>query len=120
MIRSREKRNRRPRRARRHEGLLDHRVEPLPLLVRILARRAAREQFEREVAADREAQPEVTLHRRSPSTPDTRRTTSAKRRSRTSSGYAGSSRLARGGRSLRRSPITRSRAPPFCVPDSRH
>jgi hypothetical protein len=32
------------------------------MLVRILARQAARERFERELAADREAQPEVTLH----------------------------------------------------------
>ena len=40
----------------------DHRDEPLRVLVRILARQAARERFEREVAAEREAQPEVTLH----------------------------------------------------------
>lgn len=34
----------------------------LRMLVRVLARQAARERFEREVAADREAEPEVTLH----------------------------------------------------------
>ncbi len=62
MIRSREKRNRRPRRARRQGAPRDHRNEPLLLLVRVLARQAARERFEREVAADHEAQPEVTLH----------------------------------------------------------
>jgi hypothetical protein len=62
MIRSREKRNRRPRRARRHEALHDHRDEPLRLLVRILARQAARERFEREAEAERDIPPEVTLH----------------------------------------------------------
>jgi hypothetical protein len=62
MIRSREKRNRRPRRARRHVVPHDHCDEPLRLLVRVLARQAARERFEREVAAERETQPEVTLH----------------------------------------------------------
>ena len=36
--------------------------EPLHVLVRVLARQAARERFEREVAAERETQPEVTLH----------------------------------------------------------
>jgi site-specific DNA recombinase len=46
------------------------------MLVRALARQAARERFEREVAAERETQPEVTLHWRSPSTPGIRRTTS--------------------------------------------
>ena len=62
MIRSREKRNRRLRRARRHEAQHDHCDEPLRLLVRILARQAARERFEREVAVARAIQPEVTLH----------------------------------------------------------
>ena len=62
MIRSREKRNRRPRRARRHEALRDHRDEPLRLLVRILARRAAREGFEREAEVKRDTQPEVTFN----------------------------------------------------------
>jgi hypothetical protein len=40
----------------------DHGHETLRMLVRILARQAARERFEREIAADREAQAEVTLH----------------------------------------------------------
>jgi hypothetical protein len=40
----------------------DHGDETLLILVRVLARQAARERFEREAAADREAQPEVTLH----------------------------------------------------------
>ena len=62
MIRSREKRNRRPRRARGHGVPHDHRDEPLCLIVRVLARHAARERFEREVAAERGTQPEVTLH----------------------------------------------------------
>ena len=62
MIPSREKRNRRPRRARRHEATRDHRDEPLRLLVCVLARQAARERFEREVATARAIQPEVTLH----------------------------------------------------------
>ena len=62
MIPSREKRNRRPRRARRHEALHDHRDDPLRLLVRVLARQAACERFEREAAAARAIQPEVTLH----------------------------------------------------------
>jgi hypothetical protein len=63
MIRSRRKRN--PRQARhgaprsiahaRHD-------DRLCALVRILARQAARERFEREVAAERETPPEVTLH----------------------------------------------------------
>jgi hypothetical protein len=34
----------------------------LSVLVRILARQAARERFEREVAVERETPPEVTLH----------------------------------------------------------
>jgi hypothetical protein len=38
------------------------RDDRLSVLVRILARQAARERFEREVAADRETRPEVTLH----------------------------------------------------------
>jgi hypothetical protein len=61
MIRSREKRNRRPRRARRHEAPSDHHDEPLRVLVRVLARQAARERFEQEVAAQRETSPEVTV-----------------------------------------------------------
>ena len=62
MIRTREKRNRRPRPARRQGASRDHRDEPLRVLVRVLARQAARERFEREVAAERAIQPEVTLH----------------------------------------------------------
>ena len=62
MIRSREKRNRRLRRGTRQRAPRDHRDEPLRVLVRVLARQAARERFEREIAAEREAQPEVTVH----------------------------------------------------------
>jgi hypothetical protein len=62
MIRSRGKRNQRPRRARRQRAPRDPGDEPLRMLVRVLARQAARERFEREVAAERETQPEVTLH----------------------------------------------------------
>ena len=62
MIGSRSRRNQRPRRATRQRALRDHGDEPLRMLVRVLARQAARERFEREVAADREAQREVTLH----------------------------------------------------------
>ena len=62
MIRSRNRRNRRPQRVTRQRAWRDHGDEPLRMLVRLLARQAAREQFEREIAADREAQPEVTLH----------------------------------------------------------
>jgi hypothetical protein len=62
MIRSRDKRNRRLRRATRQSAPRDRGDEPLRMLVRILTRQAARERFEREVAAERETQPEVTLH----------------------------------------------------------
>jgi hypothetical protein len=62
MIRSRRKRSRRLRRATRQRALRDHGDEPLRMLIRVLARQAARERFEREIAADREAQAEVTLH----------------------------------------------------------
>ena len=62
MIRSRRKRSQRLRRATRQRALRDQGDEPLRILVRVLARQAARERFEREVAADRETQPEVTLH----------------------------------------------------------
>ncbi len=62
MIRSRDKRNQRFRRATRQRASGDNRDEPLRVLVRVLARQAARERFEREVAAERETQPEVTLH----------------------------------------------------------
>ena len=62
MIRSRDKRNQRLRRATRQRAPRDHDDEPLRMLVRALARQAARERFEREVAAERETQPEVRLH----------------------------------------------------------
>lgn len=62
MIRSRDKRNQRLRRARRQEAPRDHGDESLRVLVRALARQAARERIEREEAAERETQPEVTLH----------------------------------------------------------
>jgi len=62
MIRSRRKRSQRLRRATRPRALRDHDDESLRMLARVLARQAARERFEREVAADLEAQPEVTLH----------------------------------------------------------
>jgi hypothetical protein len=62
MIRSRDKRSRQHRRRMRRAAPRDHRDEPLRVLVRVLARQAARERFEREVAAERETPPEVTLH----------------------------------------------------------
>jgi hypothetical protein len=62
MIRSRDKRNQRLRRATRQRAPRDHGDESLRMVVRALARQAARERFEREVAAERETQPEVTLH----------------------------------------------------------
>jgi hypothetical protein len=62
MIRSRSRRNQRPRRVTQQRAPRDHADQWLRMLVRVLARQAAREQFEREGAADREAQPEVTLH----------------------------------------------------------
>jgi hypothetical protein len=62
MIRSRSRRNQRPRRVTRHRAPRDHGDEPLRMLVRVLARQAARERFEREVAAERETESEVTLH----------------------------------------------------------
>jgi len=63
MIRSRRKRNRRQARhgAQRSSAHGRH-DDRLSDLVRIFARQAARERFEREIAADREAQAEVTLH----------------------------------------------------------
>ena len=63
MIRSRRKRNRRQARHEAPRSIANRRRDDrLSVLVRILARQAARERFEREIAADREAQPEVTLH----------------------------------------------------------
>ena len=61
MIRSRTRRNRRRRRVTRQRAPRDHGDEALRTLVRVLARQAAREHFEREVAANREGQREVTL-----------------------------------------------------------
>ena len=61
MIRSRERRNRRPRhgtRARTSRQICD---EPLRVLVRTLARQAARELFVRELAAQQQDRPEVTV-----------------------------------------------------------
>jgi hypothetical protein len=61
MIRSRRKRNRRQARHKPSRSIAhDRRADPLRL-VRILARQAARERFEREIAAERETQPEVTV-----------------------------------------------------------
>ena len=63
MIRSRRKRNRRQARHGAPRSIADRRCDDrLSVLVRILARQAARERFEREVAAIRDPQPEVTLH----------------------------------------------------------
>ena len=62
MIRSRRKRNQRQaRHAASRSIALGRRDDRLSVLVRILARHAARERFEREVVAERETQPEVTL-----------------------------------------------------------
>jgi hypothetical protein len=57
MIRSRDKRNQRLRRATRQRAQRDHRDEPLCVLVRVLARQAARERFERELARNEKQQP---------------------------------------------------------------
>ena len=63
MIRSRRKRNQRQARHATSRSVgHGRRDDRLSVLVRILARQAARERFEREVAAERETQPEVTLH----------------------------------------------------------
>jgi hypothetical protein len=40
----------------------DHGDETLRMLVRVLARQAARERFEREIAKERETASEMTLH----------------------------------------------------------
>jgi hypothetical protein len=61
MIRSRERRNRRPRHGTRARASCDHRDEPLRALVRTLARHAAREFFARELAMQRQNRPEVTV-----------------------------------------------------------
>ncbi len=63
MIRSRRKRNRRQARHGSPRSIAHgRRGDRLSVLVRILARQAAREQFEREVAGERDTPPEVTLH----------------------------------------------------------
>jgi len=63
MISSRRKRNRRQSRHGAPRTIAHgRRDDRLSILVRILARQAAREQFEREVAAERDTPPEVTLH----------------------------------------------------------
>jgi hypothetical protein len=63
MIRSRRKRNRHHARHGAPRSIATRRRDDrLSVLVRILARQAAREQFEREVAAKRATPPEVTLH----------------------------------------------------------
>jgi hypothetical protein len=62
MIRSRRRRDQRPRRVTRQRAPRDHGDEALRMLIRILARQAAREKFEREVDAERGTPPEVTLH----------------------------------------------------------
>ncbi len=61
MIRSRAKRHRRARRGTLRGTAHDRRDELLRAVVRILARQAARELFEQEVAARRAAPHEVTL-----------------------------------------------------------
>jgi hypothetical protein len=61
MIRSREKRSRRRRRGTQRAAPYDHRDEPLRVLVRTLARQAAREAFARELAMRRQDRPEVTV-----------------------------------------------------------
>jgi hypothetical protein len=61
LICSRDKRNQRLRRATRQRAPRDHGDEPLRMLVRALARQAARERFEREIAVQREAPREVTV-----------------------------------------------------------
>ena len=63
MIRSRRKRDRRPARHGAPQSITQGRDDDrLSVLVRIIARETARERFEREVAAERETPPEVTLH----------------------------------------------------------
>jgi hypothetical protein len=61
MIRSRERRNRRGPRETRARTSRDSHEEPLRALVRTLARQAARELFARELLAQREDRPEVTV-----------------------------------------------------------
>jgi hypothetical protein len=61
MIRSRDEVQARFRRGRRDSRQREHRDEPLRILVRILARQAAREWFDREVSVRGEATSEVIL-----------------------------------------------------------
>jgi hypothetical protein len=61
MIRSRAKRQRRARRGTLRGTAHDRRDEPLRVVIGILARQAAREWFEREVAARRATPQEVTV-----------------------------------------------------------
>jgi hypothetical protein len=61
MIRSRERRNRRARRGTRARTSRHHCDELLRVLVRTLARQAARELFARELATQRPERPEVTV-----------------------------------------------------------
>jgi hypothetical protein len=61
MIRSGEKPVRRPRRGASSSATRDHRDEPLRVLVRLLARDAAREWFAREIEAQRRTPSEVTV-----------------------------------------------------------
>ena len=60
MTRSREKRGRRPRRGTPQTTSRAHGDEPLRVLVRTLARQAARELFARELSGQRQDRPEVT------------------------------------------------------------
>jgi hypothetical protein len=60
MIRSREKRRQRARRG-TPRASCDHGDERLRVLVRTLARQAAREAFARQLAAQRQDRPEVTV-----------------------------------------------------------
>jgi hypothetical protein len=63
MIRPRRKRNRlQARRGALRHIADDRRDDRLRVLVRFLARQAAREHFEREIASEQEAASEVTLH----------------------------------------------------------
>jgi hypothetical protein len=61
MIRSRAKGHRRPRRGTPQSAAHDRRDEPLRVVVRILARQAARERFEQEITRQRDPSREVTM-----------------------------------------------------------
>ena len=63
MIRFRRKRNRcQDRHGAPRSIAHGRRDDRLSVLVRVLARQAARDRFEREVSAERDTPPEVTLH----------------------------------------------------------